>query len=134
MADSDKHMEPTRVLIVDDEQNILELLDTVFSGEGYEVHRATNGVDALTLIGSIAFDLIITDHEMPELTGIEFFRAAKKLQPGVEGRFMFITGRLGEEELHQLADETQAGILFKPFTVKELRTMAGAILKRKRGS
>ncbi len=134
MADSGQHKEPTRVLVVDDEENILDLFETVFSGEGYEVYQAVNGVDALALIEKIEFDLIVTDHQMPEMTGIEFFREAKKLQLGIEGRFLFISGRLGEAEFRQLAGETQAGILFKPFEIKELRSMAEIILKRRTDS
>ena len=134
MADSGQHKEPTRVLVVDDEENILDLFETVFSEEGYEVHQATNGVDALALIEKIEFDLVVTDHEMPEMTGIDFFREAKKLQPGMEGRFLFISGRLGEAEFRQLAGETRAGILFKPFEINELRAMAKIILKHRAGS
>jgi len=134
MTDSGKHKEPTRVLVVDDEENILDLFETVFSGEGYEVHRATNGVDALALIETIEFDLVVTDHEMPEMTGIELFREAKKLQPGMEGRFLFISGKLGDAEFRQLADETKAGVLFKPFIIKELHSMAEIILKRRTDS
>ena len=134
MVNSEQHKKPIRILVVDDEENILELLDTVFTGEGYEVHRASNGVDALALIEKIEFDLIVTDHEMPGKTGVEFFREAKKLQPDMEGRFLFISGRLGETEFHQLADETRAGILFKPFEIKELREMARLLLSHRNGS
>jgi DNA-binding response OmpR family regulator len=134
MVNSEQHKESIRVLVVDDEENILELLDTVFTGEGYEVHRAANGVEALALIEKIEFDLIVTDHVMPEMTGIEFFRMAKKLKSGMEGRFLFISGRLGDTEFHQLADETRAGILFKPFEIKELREMARMLLRHRNGS
>jgi DNA-binding response OmpR family regulator len=131
MVSSNQDKKPIRILVVDDEENILELMDAVLTREGFEVLQATNGIAALSLIEKIEFDLIITDHEMPGMTGIEFFRLAKKLQSDMDGRFLFISGRLGGKEFHQLAAETRAGILFKPFEIKELREMARMLINHR---
>jgi DNA-binding response OmpR family regulator len=60
-----------RLLIVDDEKNILKLYEKEFKEEGYEVLTASSGLEALQKISSTALDLIILDIRMPDLSGIE---------------------------------------------------------------
>ena len=73
-----------RILVVDDEANILEALDKVLSKEGHEVATAPNGRAALELLRRQPFDVMITDLRMPGMTGEDLLKAAKTLTPEVE--------------------------------------------------
>jgi PAS domain S-box-containing protein len=69
--------EPRRVLIVDDDQKILDLLVELLEQEGYEVCAATDGVSALDLVLSCEPDLVVSDVVMPVIDGMEFCRRLK---------------------------------------------------------
>ena len=64
----------SRVLVVDDEESIREFLDIMLRKEGYEVTCAEDGQQALDIIKKKSFDLVISDLQMPNLTGIEMLR------------------------------------------------------------
>jgi len=78
---AEKLPELTRILVVDDEKVVLAALRETLRLEGYEVHAVENPVDALRLIRDTAFSVILTDQQMPALTGLEFLAQAKELQP-----------------------------------------------------
>ena len=64
-----------RVLVVDDDEAMREVCSEVLVAEGYDVSLATDGWEALGLIG-MRWDLVITDFNMPGLDGVGFYRAA----------------------------------------------------------
>lgn len=67
-----------RILVVDDESTITELIEVLLSGEGYEVATASNGTDGLEKVDSVNPDLIITDISMPDMEGVEFISRLRK--------------------------------------------------------
>src|SRR5882672_6247224 len=69
------------VLIVDDEEVVLVALRDTLSREGYHVTTAANGVEALARLKEQVFSVVITDQQMPMLTGLEFLSQVKELQP-----------------------------------------------------
>ena len=80
-----------KVLLVDDEPEWLDLLERWLQGLGIAVWRAHNGLEALRLLTSQSFDLVITDTNMPEIDGVEllgFIRAASSKLPVI----MFFSG------------------------------------------
>jgi len=70
-----------RLLIVDDERSMRELLELVFKRDGYAVETAANGVEALDKIRNRAFDLIISDVRMPDMNGIELLEQVRVASP-----------------------------------------------------
>ena len=72
---------PRRVLIVDDEEIVMVALCETLRREGYEVITAPNAVQALELLRTQEFGVILTDQQMPMLTGLEFLTQARQLQP-----------------------------------------------------
>jgi DNA-binding NtrC family response regulator len=72
---------PRRVLIVDDEEIVMVALCETLRREGYEVITAPNAVQALELLRTQQFGVILTDQQMPMLTGLEFLTQARQLQP-----------------------------------------------------
>ena len=70
-----------RILVVDDETIVLISLRETLRTQGYEVFAVEDPVEALHLIQKTAFSVILSDQQMPMLTGLEFLAQAKELQP-----------------------------------------------------
>jgi len=105
-------MKDTRILVVDDDPDILEMTNCFFSRVGFEVHCAGSGEEALCKIPDSGFTLIITDFHMPGMNGLELAAKIKEITPATP--VILITGK-PSQELIDLAK--QAGIktvLHKP--------------------
>lgn len=70
---------PARILVVEDEADIRDLLQIVLTAQGYEVATAENGRDGLDQLGRFAPDLVLLDLAMPELDGMGFLKGKSKL-------------------------------------------------------
>jgi two-component system chemotaxis response regulator CheY len=109
----------SRVLAVDDSPAIRELVANTLKGAGHEVVRAPDGVEAMRLVGLQAFDLVITDYNMPRMDGLAFIKAFR--QAG--HRFtpvLVLTTEVNPKlkEAAKLAGAT--GWIVKPFVVASL--------------
>lgn len=67
-----------RILVVDDEDTIVELLEVLLTSEGFEIASASNGSEGLRKVDTVNPDLIITDITMPDMEGIEFISKLRK--------------------------------------------------------
>src|SRR5262245_40460686 len=74
-----------KLLVVDDERSMRELLSIVLRREGYDVTLAENGRAAVDRLEHSRFDLLISDIKMPDMTGVDVLRAAKRLDPDILG-------------------------------------------------
>ena len=70
-------MSSKRILIIDDEENMLHMLKTILSKEGYEIITAGNGIEGLEKIETNLFDTILCDLRMPEMDGLSFLKTVK---------------------------------------------------------
>lgn len=111
-----------QILVVDDRQEILTLLSAVLKDEG-TVDTAINGKIALDKIRNTYYQLIISDVDMPAMNGLDFFRHASSQFPGIEERFIFLTGNLNSEAI-DLFRRYKLKHLTKPATLKQIREMA----------
>ena len=71
-------MKKKRVLIIDDEENMLHMLKTILSKEGYEIELARDGREGLVKAASSRFDMVLCDLRMPEMDGIDFLNGLKE--------------------------------------------------------
>jgi two-component system, NtrC family, sensor kinase len=108
-----------RVLVVDDEEALRDLLSVVLTDDHYDVDTAGDGDTALRKTKSAHYDLIVSDWKMPGLNGYEFYQQVRANNPEMAARFVFLTGDvIGAQKLLNNKD----GIcLAKPFQVDELR-------------
>jgi two-component system alkaline phosphatase synthesis response regulator PhoP len=123
----------TRILLVDDEPDILEILDYNISGEGYQVKRAKNGLEALEKANKWKPHLILLDVMMPEMDGIEACEQLRKNTSLSEVVIVFLTAR--SEDYSQVAG-LEAGAddyITKPIKPKVLLSKIKAILRRFKG-
>jgi DNA-binding NtrC family response regulator len=79
-----------KILVLDDEVDILEILNDLLDSEGYKVTTFSNGHDALEKVKVEKFDLIISDIKMPVMNGVDFFKKCKEFNN--YKNFIFITG------------------------------------------
>jgi two-component system, cell cycle response regulator CpdR len=106
-----------RILLAEDEQAMREYLTRALEKSGYFVSAVSTGVDAVPLLESEHFDLLLTDIVMPEMDGIELARHSSKVSPKTE--VMFITGFSGVA-LRAGESVPRAKILSKPFHLRDL--------------
>jgi len=121
-----------KLLIVDDELKIRELIAKYAAFEDYEYAEAENGMQAVDIARATQFDLIIMDIMMPELDGFSAAREIRKTQPTVP---IILLSARGEEydKIHGF----ELGIddyVVKPFSPKELMLRVGAVLRRVKGT
>ena len=74
-----------RILVVDDERSMREMLEILLRREGHDVRVAENGTRALALLQSQPFDMLISDVKMPDVSGIEVLRTAKQVNEQIIG-------------------------------------------------
>ena len=106
-----------RILVVEDELQIRQLLEDILQGAGHDVETAANGRIALDLIDRQKYDLIISDVKMPEISGPEFYAELKRKGAALEQRLIFVTGDLMNPETLQFIESTGRAWLGKPFDI-----------------
>ena len=106
---------PARILVVDDEESIRDLLRLVLTGQGYSVVTASGGEEAIEYLEAQPFDLVITDLVMPTVNGVEVLRAAKRIDPNFP--VIVITGYPSVETVTELVRLGAGDYLTKPFNV-----------------
>lgn len=119
----------TKVLLVDDDPHIRELTRIFLRDEGFEVHEAVDGVEALTLLESTSVDLVVLDIMMPNMDGWELCR---QLRAYYDFPILMLTAK-GEtqDKIHGFQLGTD-DYLIKPFEPLELVVRVKALLKRYR--
>lgn len=115
-----------RILIIDDEHIILELLEVILSREGYEVHTASNSEEGLEMAYSRKYDIIISDIDMPVMNGIELYRRLIEKMASMKQRIIFMTGDMNSET-DIFLKETGVKCLLKPFKTIDLLKAANEI-------
>lgn len=121
----------SKILVVDDEFGIREIIKKYASFEGYEVKEAADGMQAVDIALEEDFDLIIMDVMMPELDG---FSACKEIRKQKKTPIIMLSAR-GEE--YDRIHGFELGVddyVVKPFSPRELMMRVAAVIKRSRGS
>lgn len=115
-----------RILISDDEVDIVEMLTGFFRSKGYEVFSAYNGVETLKL-AELQPDIILLDINMPKLDGME---VCKKIRDYVSCPILFLTARIEENDKVQGFSVGGDDYIVKPFSLVELEARVQAHLRR----
>ena len=118
-----------KILIVDDESSLREMLAILLEREGYLVKEAANGQQALTLIEPNSFDLIISDIKMPSLSGIDLLRKVR--EQDIQIPMIMITAFSSTEEAVEAMKLGAYDYITKPFKNDEIRLVVKNALERK---
>lgn len=109
--------EPCRLLVVDDDVNIREMLDMVLASEGFEVIAAAHGAAALRLLDQVRPHVILLDMKMPVMDGWEFLRRYREL-PGEKVPVVVLTA--AQDDKRRAADVGADAYVAKPFAIDDL--------------
>lgn len=107
-----------RVLVIEDNADLRDVVRLALEGAGHDVLTATQGVEGLACLNGHPVDLVVTDLFMPEMDGIELITALRRQFPGV--RIVAMSGRPGVDYLSVAKELGAARILRKPFVMDEL--------------
>jgi CheY-like chemotaxis protein len=134
-ADGQKHLETIRqlpgiwrekILIVEDDPAIAELLSVLLADEGM-VETADNGQEGLRKTSEEYFDVIVSDLDMPIMSGIEFYEQAAKKDTGIGERFLFFTGHPTSENL-AFFTKYHLRYIIKPANIDDIKTAVREVM------
>ena len=115
-----------RILIVDDERDVVLVIRRLLMQNGHQVSEASNGLAALNLFQSRFFDLIITDLRMPTMDGMSFLREIKKLDPVTP--VVILTAFATPETAAEAMERGASIYLAKPFKSEEFLNVIKRLL------
>lgn len=112
--------EKPRILIVDDEEGIVTILRDAFEGDGWSVHTAGNGIEALGVISSEKFDVVLSDLHMPQLNGLELASRVKEQKINEKTKVCIISGHLDHDNIKEITTLGVSHVVVKPFVMRHV--------------
>lgn len=120
-------MRTLRILVVDDQEHMRELLVEALSADGHSVEPAENGMAAIKLFDAQPYDLVVSDLQMPQMDGPKLYGELQKRRPAGMPGFVFITGEDEAPEYRKFLQESKLPVVTKPFKLKEFRQLLGTL-------
>jgi CheY-like chemotaxis protein len=119
-----------RVLIVDDEKSVAELIRRVLQSHDFVVETSLDGEKAIAMIENGHYDLIVADLRMPTVGGIEIFHHFHQVNPDIAKRIVFLSGDVVSPQSLKFLKDAQSLHLTKPCTIEELLDFVRTALER----
>jgi CheY-like chemotaxis protein len=110
-----------RILVVDDEPFIAQLVADTLMADGHEVDTAANGLLALAQIRRESYDFILSDLRMPDLDGLALYRELESRWPDLLRRMVFMSGTTEDPVYQRFLEQSGVPVLPKPFHLEDLR-------------
>lgn len=120
MAEPDPQPAGARIVVVDDENDILLLVRSALQSVGHEVFTASNGLDALELVREVAPQLIVLDIMMPGMSGLEVLDALKAEEATATIPVIMLTGLSDKAKIQTALDKGAEYYIMKPFEYNDL--------------
>ena len=120
-----------RILVVDDEPDVVELINRVAEPQGHQVEKASDGIKALELLGQNDFHVIFCDLKMPGLSGDALYERVAEERPEMTRRFVFISGDTANTESRAFVALTGRPLITKPFSIAEIQDILAEWVKRR---
>jgi DNA-binding NtrC family response regulator len=114
------------VLILDDDADFNSLLTDIFEQADYIVTSMTDPLEAVEVFKETDYDLVVTDHKMPEMTGAEFMKTIKQIRPEVP--VIMVSGYLENDTIRELISEGVGGVFLKPLNIFSLLERTGELI------
>lgn len=119
-----------KILIVDDDDSLVQLLTTLLKNWGYEVSSAGTAPDGFTAARQFSPDLIILDYHMPGATGAHLFESFRRNQSTANTPILFMSAVASVEDvLGEIADPSRSKFMAKPIHIPEFRKAVEDLLK-----
>lgn len=120
-----------RILVVENDPFILELLSDLLPRLGYGVDRAASAAAAMEKLGSESFDAVLLDIYLTDMDGRELYQKVSERSPQLAGRIIFMTGDLGNPKTASFIQATGNLSLEKPFTILRLKEVMERLFQEK---
>lgn len=120
-----------RILVVDDEKDILDYITQALKINGHTVDTAVDGTSALRRIGEIPYDVIISDLKMPGISGRRLYETIRHQYPHLLSHVVLMTGDVISVDVQQFLAEINIPYLEKPFTFSQLEQSIASVFNRK---
>ncbi len=121
-------MSADRILIVDDERNLVNLLKQTFEAEGMQVALARDGIDCMNKVASFRPDLIIMDIMMPKLDGVDTTRLIRRNRSYADTMIIALSARFDADTRERMKEAGANVFMRKPFSVAKLVSRVQEIL------
>ena len=121
----------SKILLVDDDATVLDLVRETLEGCGYAIDTATNSQDALSKVKDGGYAMIIVDLLLPDMNGFILAQEVKRLNPNLADRILFISGILFGQSTVDHLGSIGAGFLSKPFQLESLIEAVDKIAKKR---
>ena len=128
IAEGHQKVTNARILVVDDEPGVRQFLAQALTDEGHEVQSTDNSGDALEMIKSQQYSLILLDIKMPDMSGIELYKRIQKIDKSLAHKVVFITGDVLGVNTAAFLSRTKAPHIVKPFDTEQLNKDISRIL------
>jgi len=109
-----------RIVVADDEAHILHVVSMKLSNAGYDVQTAEDGEEALELCQTDPPDMLITDYQMPYMSGVELCKALRQSESTKNIPAMMLTARGFDVEPAEMIEAGISAVLAKPFSPREV--------------
>jgi two-component system NtrC family sensor kinase len=130
-ADESEARVSCRVLVVDDEEPVANLLARLLRELGHQPTVVNGGAEALELIAREQFDLILSDVKMPGMSGFELHQTIKQTNPELAARLVFVTGDMLSAATQARIAQSGNPYIAKPFAIERLETLVRALLSQR---
>jgi two-component system NtrC family sensor kinase len=131
-ADYAAEPQPTcRVLVVDDEEPVANLLARLLRQLGHEPEVVNSGAEALERIQHDSFDLVLSDVKMPGMSGFELHQTIKQINPELASRLVFVTGDMLSAATQARIAQSGNPYIAKPFAIERLEALVRALLTQR---
>jgi len=120
-----------KLLLVEDEEELVHIVETYFRDEGYDVHIAMNAEEALVKLEKFVPDIIVSDVRMGRMDGFQFLQALRAIPDRKNIPFIFLTIMDDRQSVERAAKMGADGYLTKPFDVEDLHDKIRQVLAKR---
>lgn len=121
---------PHKILVVDDDADIRDLVSTKLESSGYEVETAGDGVAGFELASRNEYSLVISDVMMPGMSGVDMVRMMRAAEPPISVPVILLTAKNQERDIESGFAAGITDYVVKPFSPRELAARVAGILAR----
>jgi len=119
-----------KLLLVEDEEELVRIVETFFQDEGYDVRVAMNAEEALVMLGKFVPDIIVSDVRMGHMDGFQFLAALRAMPEMKHIPFIFLTIMDDRQSVERASKMGADGYLTKPFDVEDLHEKIKQVLAK----
>jgi len=128
LVESDASLQ-TRVLVVDDEPELADVMRQLLEGAGYEVATAESGAVALQLLATARFDAIVSDLRMPDMDGAVLWHKVSARHPSLAHAILFVTGDTLSLDAGEFLRGARCAALDKPFSKTDMLVRVAELIR-----